>query len=399
MDQITHESESDLDTQKSIVHGSMSISKELKRSHDSEIDVEPLTRKSERNSDSLFLMKYMKKYSVPLSLNKFDDWKLPEDREAVYKKLDKEKIPYLGKFLKTKLTDGLGQMFSNVLMSAYIPELKRDDISYNLYVPKFLNGLPMYRNRSGHSAHDTIKCMLEEWIDKFDDFRKSCTTSIVRSGFLLAIEIYQDLTDDEIVGHEILVLAETKNERTIIYIVDNIECDYYKRNTSQSNIHDFIKATLFLEERVLSFLNVLPEIEENDYTCMSCARRAAIYAAIMKDFENTTIWNEHHEPDLFQFHYNHYLHHMNKMLRWFDRTNEFWGEPYWTLWPADGYISYNQDNSQLPNLILKLESTLAYVIVRKKEQDVKMWFNEYIYPAFVLNKDKGGCRTSFLFKA
>ncbi len=178
--------------------------------------------------------------------------------------------------------------------------------------------------------------MLEEWLCKFNwDIAKS-STKIICSGLLIGFRYHVHLTTEDLAGHQIFLLAERKQDNTVIYIVDNLYDTDYPKLCSNFNIHDLIKTTLRANDypNVLSLENNLPMKPETLYTCASCARRAAIYAAIIKDFAKMSTWNESYEPPLFQYHYNHYLSQMNKMFKWFDRTKEFWHPPYWTLWTS-----------------------------------------------------------------
>jgi len=374
-----------------------SLAKEVpKRAHDFQDGDRP-AQSLQVNEDSRYLTEYMKRYPVPRHLNQFSEQNFICDRRAVYDLLRKQDKPYQAIYLRPSLSNTIGRIFSNVLLAAYIPTLKRDGISYNLYVPRFLNAIPMCLFEGASPDYDTFRSVLRQWIFKFEAFVSTCSTEIVRSGILIGFGLDKDLKLTAVDGHEIFILAEKKEDRTVIYIVDNLSYNTYK-NKKPINIHDFIKTVFSDYPSILSIHNQIPTKSEIKYSCMSCARRAAIYAAIVKNFANTRLWNETHEPDLFQFHYRHYIFNMNKMFRWFDRTHQFWKPPYWTLWSAEDYFDYNEENSKRSDLIVELTPDLAYVNILKEGKKVKLWFHEGEYPAFVENKERGGCKTSGNFR-
>ena len=370
-----------------------------KREHDFEGDVQP-KKSSEVNNDSVYLTEYMNKHAMPQTLNEFTEEHSEEHRFQVYETLSKNNIKFQYPHTESNLEHMLGRIFSDVLMAAYIPTLKRDGISYKLYSPRFINNLPFYSMDDELPAFKTFKTILNEWTYKFELDITTCSTTIIRSGLLIGFQFHEDLTTGEEAGHEIFLLAERNKDSTVIYIVDNLNDRYYQTNCSQFNIHDFIKSTLrdYRYTAVLSLVNKLPMQPETLYTCASCARRAAIYAAIIKDFAKMSTWNEKYESELFQYHYNHYLSQMNKMFKWFDRTKEFWHPPYWTFWASDNFFAYNKDTYHRHDLIVELTRDIAYVEVLKEGKFVKLWFNSEGSPAFVESKESGGCRTSGIFK-
>jgi len=348
------------------------------------------------NEDSLYLNEYIKKIPMPRLLKVFRERiGNPERKKAVYDLLRAQKKPFQAVYIQPTLNNPIGKIFSNVLLAAYIPTLKRDGISYSLYVPRFLDGIPMYTFEGASPDYDTFRTVLRQWIIKFEAFVSS--TEIVRSGLLISLKLDLDLKLSDVEGHQLFLSAEKKGDNKVIYIVDNISYSHYTKQ-KPINVHDFIKTVFSDYPSVFSIHNESPVQNEVSYTCMSCARRAAIYAAIVKQFANSGIRNEAHEPDLCEYHYRHYLYNMHKMFRWFDSTEEFWGPPYWTLWSAEDYFGYNEKNSKRSDWIVELTSDLAYVNILKEGKMVKLWFHDAESPAFVENKERGGCITSGYFR-
>jgi len=367
--------------------------------HELEADDRP-NKSSEINNDSLYLTKYMKRHAVPQTLNEFTEEHSEELRDQVYDILVEKKIPCQHFITESTIDSRLGKIFSNVLMAAYVPTLKRKGISYKLYTQRFTNSIPFHSLSVKVPEYDNFNSMLMQWLGKFNLDVVQGSTRIIRSGLLIGFRFHQDLTTGQMEGHHIFLLAEKKKDKnTVIYIVDNIDDVYYSKHCSHFNIHDLIKTTLSASDfpNVLTLKNNLPTIDETCYTCVASARRAAIYAAIMKDFAKTSTWNESYEPQLFRYHYNHYLFQMNKMLKWFDRTKEFWNPPYWTLWASEDFFPYNQTTYRSDDIIVELTQDIAYIRVFKEGNFVKLWFNQEGSPAFVENKESSGCRTCGMF--
>ena len=103
-----------------------------KREHDLEDDDKP-NKSSEVNNDSVYLTEYMNKHAMPQTLNEFAEEHSEEHRFQVYNTLLKNNIRFQEVYLDSTLENRVGRIFSDVLMAAYIPTLKRDGISYKLY--------------------------------------------------------------------------------------------------------------------------------------------------------------------------------------------------------------------------------------------------------------------------
>ncbi len=72
--------------------------------------------------------------------------------------------------------------------------------------------------------------------------------------------------------------------------------------------------------------------------------------------------------------------------------------PYWTLWTSREFFPYTEKTCKRDDLIVQLTTDIAYVEVLKEGKFVKLWFCQEGSPAFVENKESGGCRTSGIFK-
>jgi hypothetical protein len=276
-----------------------------------------------------------------------------------------------------------------------------------------------YLENSLQSLEKTI----HEWIHQSKILQptireQSRNDVITRTGLL--IHFAENFTEQQEAGHEILLLA-TRNPNNTVYfnIVDNLDRSDYSdhvQNKSALNIcENFIRSALpaasSTQHSITLVKNDVPHVPEKKYTCMSSARRAAIYAAIILDIMNTDVWLERDDSVIFNQHLQLYTYHISRMIDWFYSDDAFWfTDPPFIIAPAECFHSNDIGDFDLDqNMIVNLNPHVAYVIVydmsnrREEEQAKRYYFRSQGPTPFVQEEDpmlqKGTCRVSRKFES
>jgi len=381
-----------------------------KRTNESEIDsIKIKDWFRERNADANFLDHvYTKAFGIPKTFPRIQDKRTEEERQQ---HIDKMKSLNLKCYLhspKNLMHDLKGVIFSNILLSSYLHELtgsmKREDldISFSLYTQCTIEVLPLYKDNN--TGHHSLFHMLQQWIFQ-SGILNTGTHKITRTGFLLAFVGMDSETSKQVVlCHEMLIVAEKlrDSEKISCYCVDNLTRQYYEERPIEFNILHWVHECLYALKNknivVYDYHNALPLKIKYDYECMSCARRAVIYAAILNNFANPHIWDEGTSEILFSYHFRNYMTQMNRMLQWFEDREEFWNEKHWIMLPPDDFVEYRYISSRKDNLIVQLRPEIAYVeIIKEDGEEVKMWYCGKGSKVFVEGRHAGNCTTQSQF--
>lgn len=360
----------------------------------------------ERNSDVDYLENvYTKMFGSPRRFHKIRPRRTEDERNKYLSEMESLGIRCDFHSLEYKINNARGTVFSNILLSSYLKELtgsmKRAnlDISFSLYTPCLIEMLPLFKTKP--DGHDYLFRMLKQWIFQCGILNNG-TSEITRSGFLLSFLGIESNKENE--GHEMLVIAEKLrgSDQITCFCVDNLDSEEYDEGPEEFNISHWIRKGLGALNNenivVYDYHNKLPGMLQHDYSCMASARRAVIYAAILKNFTDSAIWDEGNNWELFNYHFKNYMKQMHRMLQWFEDRKEFWNEKHWTLWPSDEFVRYKKIRSKGDNLLVQLRPEIAYVNIKKGDDEVvKMWYCGKGTEVFVEGREAGSCITQSEF--
>ncbi len=315
--------------------------------------------------------------------------------------------PYL--YAAPPLVDShVGIIMSNILMAALIQEIKRTDdtINFTLYTQSHINyymlcnksNKPQFQKNPYLEANiQAFEQTIHEWIQKSNICTLSSPKPITRTAILLHFaENFID-NPEEASGHEILLLATRfhNNNRIHFQIIDNLDRDYYYDTPPTPSVielcQNFIQSAFpssssILELSIECIKNDLPYLTDKDYTCMSLARRAAIYAAITKNISDmSTI--EQYPSTIFEQNFQLYNHHMQRMIHWYYSDDTFWQtQSPIVITPPECFIAHDVqffDPTQ-KNMVVELTPEIAYIIVydmskppNHPDRIKKMFFTPY----------------------
>ncbi len=123
------------------------------------------------------------------------------------------------------------------------------------------------------------------------------------------------------------------------WIAASVHSYFYKLNRTKIFVKYITIDTLptvsgDLNDKDAAGLFVIGGIE---YTCMSVARRVALYAGMVQNIYNKEAYNEFRNEELFYQNYVQYSYHIYRMLEWMLRTAFFWQDiPISELWGSLG---------------------------------------------------------------
>jgi len=356
--------------------------------------------------DSLYLSdQYLRQLPMPEFIRPLALTRTQKERLDYYNLMKQRGLPMNQHHTNLTLISRVGVIFSNVLLSAYIQKLRRPNISFSLYTQCFNGPIPLYQTGCQHPAYLCLKLMIFTWFLASKIFKKGGTT-IHRTGLLVDFTGYKtENGDSRLFGHEILIIVERSTDGVICYVVDNLSTQFYRLYAKESNIFNLVRDIIHEFDKkiiVYEIVSGLPMVDDFKYTCISCARRAAIYAAILENYLNLKTWNEEREQTLFQFHLRHYITQMHKMLEWYDYTPEFWdlNGPCWTLWPSRHYVPFNPENFSDTQRIVELKPEHAYIRVKQGDATElkKLWYCSNGPTPFSEDRASSGCITSNHFE-
>jgi len=284
-----------------------------------------------------------------------------------------------------------GSIFSNILMGCLVDAIKNEHIHYSLFTPTYIQPMNFTNKRKSDdmppNPHVDVnmkvfKKTIEAWIARSgirEAFDLGSNVRVIRSGFLFQFnEYYQNKTEG---GHAIFLCAtKTRDDAIHFHIVDNLDPNYYYEHAHGGKsiidvCHDYITEIGHSKFSVHFVRNQLPSCVPPAYSCMSSARRAAMYAAIVEDFGHVDSWYEVANSALYNHNMNLYMHHMNRMLNWFFEEENFWKAegPWGLLHPHPFYIT-RSGTFMGDVLVARLTPFMAYVMVVKSKGVNELYF-------------------------
>jgi len=284
-----------------------------------------------------------------------------------------------------------GIMCSNILIASLLPNIRRDSINYTLFTSTNIQSMNFTNKRKSrdmpHNPHVDINMRycrktIEAWITKSgirNPVDGSSNVRVIRSGFLF--QFTEFFIDKQQGGHSIFLCAtKTRDNKVEFHIVDNLEPDkYYEHVRGGKSILDLCRQYIMDVDpsnfSVHIVHNQLPGSVPPEYTCISNARRAAMYAAIVEDFGHVDSWYEVADSALYNHNMKLYMHHMNRMINWFLEEENFWKEeePWGLLHPYPFYMA-NPGEFVGDILVAQLTPWIAYVMVVKPKNVCEPYF-------------------------
>jgi len=238
----------------------------------------------------------------------------------------------------------------NVLMCAMSNEMKCDEIQYKLYynarmrcidIKEWLDDVVLYK-------------VVSSWIQKSSILEAEFMRGVknIRIGLILGVSVLMDGTSD---GHEIFICIDKIKDTTHkyhLYIFDNLDSDSYEYHDGRRNFHQtiahhvslcmkragidifvkFVRVSVLIIQPVTGTRELIPSADnphiavfgDMEYTCMSVARRMALYAGSITHIYDQTFFDEISNPYFFYQHYISFLTQMYRMIEWLCQSRLIW---------------------------------------------------------------------------
>jgi hypothetical protein len=328
------------------------------------------TQKKRREKDIANIHRALSGFDISYPFPRISDMleevmKIKSDVETLYLKrrvLIEQRDDYLGRIHNEQIPNDIlfnGDMMldfsrytvrclSNVMLSSLISNITIPDIDYRLSTISTHHNFDI---RNAANDEVLLKMTIETWIENSGIISSTPLSAyrIIRRGLLVHIFGFYDNESGTTVGHEfILMLDKTSDGQYYFYILDNLDTKEYKMEPGMINIHKWISASVhsyfYKKGRLNIFVktikvDTLPvvsrDLDEKEaageyvvsgisYTCMSVARRVALYAGIVQNIYDKASYDEYENEKMFYQNYVNYSYNIYRMLEWILRYAPIW---------------------------------------------------------------------------
>jgi len=236
---------------------------------------------------------------------------------------------------------------SNVLLCAMSDAMKCPEINYKLYIDARSFCLDFRSDIQDIILYKIINTWIYK--SKIIDAAFEPHEEVIRTGLMIGVWVWEN---GEKAPHEVFMCVDKRRDKFVFYIFDGLTSKDYENVGQKGNVHDMIKAHVaqcFRERRIdiemqCIEINMLPErsartsrslvknsqaphlnvYADMEYTCMTIARRMAMYAGSITHIEDKTFYDEISNPSMFYQHYISYMTYMYRMIEWLLTSDLIW---------------------------------------------------------------------------